>query len=177
MRSGVGFSCPRSRRLECLLDFFPRAALPAGLAEALDGVLLAALDAAPTLVPAAKSSAKPAKSTLLSFIQPRLDIDIASSFEPAIELLFGFRRYYTRQEYGKGAIAVASPENLENHVHSRFELGHRAFIVLHGADRFVVDFRDDVAAIELQVVRKAGRIDLRHQNTSLPFHAHTGSAV
>jgi hypothetical protein len=71
MRSGAGAVCPRSRRLECLPDFFTRdlpAAEAAGFAELR--VLFAPVNAAEH-VPAVRSSAKPAVIDVRSLIQPR----------------------------------------------------------------------------------------------------------
>jgi len=59
MRSGAGTFCPRSRRLECLLDFFARDLLADGFA-ALRVALASTADVAEHAVPAVRSSAKPA---------------------------------------------------------------------------------------------------------------------
>src|SRR5216683_3824448 len=68
MRSEVGAFCPRSRRLECLLDFFalPLAAEPDALLPALLG--FAGPEAADTPHSAASSSARIAGMALRSRI-------------------------------------------------------------------------------------------------------------
>src|ERR1700682_8597 len=84
MRSGAGAFCPRSRRLECLLDFFTRDLLPgeaAGLAELAVALSLAPGHVAAHAVPAVRSSAKPAVIGVRSFIQPRLSISRTPRFD------------------------------------------------------------------------------------------------
>src|SRR5260221_12368923 len=103
MRSGAGVFCPRSRRLECLLDLFPRDLLPtAGFAELR--VAFAGGAEADHAAPAASSSAKPAVIDARSLIQPRLSIYIATIYianvrELDIEQLLGSRWYDTWQEH------------------------------------------------------------------------------
>src|SRR5690348_16902781 len=79
MRSGAGAFCPRSRRLECLLAFFPRA-LPAAEAAGLAELRVAfpGVDVADHAVPAVSSSARPAIIDVRSLIQPRPCIYIDS---------------------------------------------------------------------------------------------------
>src|SRR5258706_16132039 len=122
MRSGAGVFCPRSRRLECLLDLFPRDLLPtAGFAELR--VAFAGGAEADHTAPAVSSSARPAVIDVRSLIQPRLSISIAPMYiangrESAIELLLVSRWYDTWQEHRKGAVAIAATQDFEHYVHS-----------------------------------------------------------
>lgn len=91
MRSAAGAFCPRSRRLECLLDLFVRDLLAAGFAALRVG--LAGADVAEYAVPAIRSSARPAVIDVRSLIQPRSSY-IAKRRHSAIELLLVFRWYH-----------------------------------------------------------------------------------
>src|ERR1700747_242962 len=98
MRSGAGAVCPRSRRLECLLDFFTRDLLAseAGRAElrvafpAFGAAFGATFGVAAHAVPAVRSSARLAVIEVRSFIQPRsskvrhLSDDYLSMLRPSI---------------------------------------------------------------------------------------------
>src|ERR1700719_3348847 len=44
-------------------------------------------------------------------------------------------------------------------------------VVVHGIDRLAVDFRDDVATAEAEVIGKARGIDIGDQHTALALHA------
>src|ERR1700752_4683110 len=101
---------------------------------------------------------------------------ISAACDSAIELLLVFRWYHTRQENGKGAIAIATPQDLEHYVHSGLQLGHGVLVVVHGVDGLAVDFGDDVAAAEAEVVRKARGFDIGDQHTALAVHADARGA-
>src|ERR1700682_607958 len=173
MRSGVGAFCPRSRRLECLLERFALAALPAEAREGFDGALFgfAGRDPANTPLPLANSSAKVTRIVARTFIQPRYR-SLQAVTRLAIELLLAVRRYHAGQKYRHGAVAIAVPQHLEDHRGPGLQLAYRPLVVFHRTHRLVIDFCDHVATVELELVREASWIDFRHQHASLPVHAH-----
>src|SRR5260370_13765927 len=175
MRSEVGAFCPRSRRLECLLDFLARAPPVAAEPEALLPALLgfAGPEAADTPHSATNSSARVAGMALRSRIG--LDIYTADPLRPAIGLLLIVRWYHAGQVQRKGPVRIAAPQDLEHHVGPRLQLACGAPVIVHGVDGFVVDLGNHVAAVELDVVREAGGLDVGNQNAALPFHAHARS--
>src|ERR1700730_2405108 len=91
MRSGAGTFCPRSRRLECLLDFFTRDLLPAE-AEDLAGLRVAfpaafaGADGVDDAAPAVRISAKLAVIDVRSLIQPRLFLIARTSIPRTLRL-------------------------------------------------------------------------------------------
>src|SRR6266404_284904 len=129
MRSGAGAFCPGCRRLECLLDFFTRA-LPAVEARGFEAprVGLLGVDGADHTVAPVRSSAKPTiidvRSLIISLDYPTRDlpasrpINTAKGRDQAIELLLVFRSYDTGQEHRKGAVGIATAQNLEHYVGS-----------------------------------------------------------
>src|SRR6266849_4979692 len=170
MRSGAGTFCPRSRRLDRLPDFLTRLLLPAAAVDF--PVLLEGFpegEFADSAAPAVSSSIRPAGIAVRS----RIAISIvynADSRESAIELLLALRWYHARQEHRHGAVAIAAPQNLEDNIAARLELGYRPLVVVHGIDRLAVDFRDDVAAREVEIIGKAGWLDFRDEHAALPVH-------
>src|SRR5256885_952570 len=180
MRSAVGTFCPGCLLRECLLDFLARAAaaLPdAPAAEARDAPLFVGREAAPKPLSAARSSARPTTTTFLTSIESTQTKKWQALASLPITLLLSIRRYHARQEHGHNAFAIraTAPQDLECDVHSRLELGDSLAIVVNGIDRFVINLGNHVAAVELQFVGKAGRIDFRDQHAALPFHTHTRS--
>src|SRR6266436_2133850 len=176
MRSGAGVFWPRSRRLECLVDFFPRdlpAEEAAGFAELR--VAFPGVEGADHAVPAVSTSARPAVIDFRSLMQPRLSI-ISAARDSAIELSLVLRWYHAGQEHRHGAIAISAAQDLEHYVRSGLELSHGALVVVHGSDRFAIDLRDDVAAAEAEVVSEARGIDIRDQHTALALHAYAHGA-
>src|ERR1700732_624970 len=144
MRSGAGAFCPRSRRLECLLDFFtrdllpPEAAVLAGLRVAFPVAFVGA-DGADDATPAVRSSARPTVIDVRSLIEGST-IYLATNLyregrDWTIELLLGFRWYDTRQEHRKSAVGIAAAQNLEDNVGSRLQLGYRLLVIVQGVDR------------------------------------------
>src|SRR6266404_304549 len=92
-------------------------------------------------------------------------------------LLSVLRRNDSRQKYGQYAIIILAAKNLENDVRPWFELAHHGLVICHGIDRLSINFCDDVAAGEPEVVTKAGRIDVHYQHAFLTVHANAGSAL
>src|SRR6266481_9965617 len=92
-------------------------------------------------------------------------------------LLSVLRRNDSRQKYGQYAIVILAAKNLENNVRPWFELAHHGLVICHGTDCLSIDFRNDVAASEAQIVTKAGRIDVHDKHAFLTFHADAGRAV
>src|SRR6266446_4580592 len=170
MRSGAGTFCPRSRRLDRLPDFLTRLLLPA-----------ADLPAVRAAVPEGEFADCPGTAVSSSTratriaVRNRIAVPIvynADSRESAIELLLAFRWYHARQEHRHGAVAIAAPQNLEDNITALLELGYRPLVVVHGIDRLAVDFRDDVAAREVKIIGKAGRLYFRDQHAALPLHTN-----
>ena len=60
-------------------------------------------------------------------------------------------------------------QDFENHTRAWLELGHRALVIVDGIDRLTIDFRDHIAARELDVVRETGRLDFHHQYAALAW--------
>src|SRR6266478_1560853 len=109
---------------------------------------------------------------------PRERFSSVSSFLYLVErLLSVLRRNDSRQKYGQYAIIILAAKNFENNVRPRFELAHHGLVICHGIDRLSINFCDDVAAGEPEVVTKAGGIDIHYQHAFLAFHANAGSAV
>jgi len=112
-----------------LLDFFTRA-LPAAEAFGFEAlrVGLLGVDGADHTVALVRSSAKPTRidvrtlivtSTIhLATLPVSRPINTAKGRDQAIELLLVFRWYDTGQEHRKGAVGVATAQNLEHYVGS-----------------------------------------------------------
>lgn len=126
MRSGAGAFCPRSRRLECLLDFFTRALLAAeGAGFAALRVAFPDAEGADHTAAAARSNARAAVidvRSLISALTMQLDVSksrpiyTAKGRDWTIGLLLVFRRYDTWQEDRKGAVGIATAQYLEHYV-------------------------------------------------------------
>src|SRR5258707_15645829 len=128
MRSGAGAFCPGCRRLERLLDFFTRA-LPAAEAFGFEALRVGlGVEGAEHTVALVRSIARPTRidvrtlivtSTIhLATLPVSRPINTAKGRDQAIELLLVFRWYDTGQEHRKGAVGVATAQNLEHYVGS-----------------------------------------------------------
>src|SRR6267378_3938698 len=139
MRSGAGAFCPGCRRLERLLDFFTRA-LPAAEAFGFEAlrVGLLGVEGADHTVALVRSSAKPTRIDVRTLIVTSTihlaTFNTAKGRDQAIELLLVFRWYDTGQEHRKGAVGVATAQNLEHYVGSGLQLSHGLLVVVHGGD-------------------------------------------
>src|SRR5229473_4074132 len=139
MRSGAGTFCPRSRRLDRLLDFLTRLLLPAADLPAVRAVAVPEGEFADCPGTAVSSSSRPTRIAVRSRIAVS-SVCNADSRESAIELLLALRWYHARQEHRHSAVAIAAPQNLEDNIAARLELGYGALVVVHGIDRLAVDF-------------------------------------
>src|ERR1700730_15251053 len=62
------------------------------------------------------------------------------------------------------------PQDFEDHTSPGLEFGYDTLVIVDRAKRFAIDFGDHIAARKLDVVREAGRLNFRHQHTSLALH-------
>ncbi len=91
--------------------------------------------------------------------------------------LFFRSRNYTGEENGIKLVSTRAPPDFEQNVLSRFQAGNNALVLRNGRNVVVVDFRNDVAANEADILGKTCRIDLGHQNALHVFEAGAACAI